>query len=419
MARHLFVLTFLEWLAWCGKGELRVAPGRLVWAAPDHEAVRCSLSFAPDLEPADDGFLLAEVILPPRVAEAGQVWLSFEGARFEALSERSFRLLCSAAERMHIPFHLASADVQAVWSAWKDNHRVETAHLQARRLWCWALGADWPAGKSTPEVASLGRASGLWEEMTALLSSEADLRVKIAGTSMAAWIPMVRMAEKQGLLPQGETAPWRPATRPYFNASCAARRPAPHFIAWQDPLCHEALDALPLDHGAMVELMAVATGAHHALRVSSGQEPDIAAWTEDLQNLQAMAKKAKGFEARQALTLALVSLGQLLPQSAVAALVAQGKVPAGWAVASPVPQRHATNPKGTPQPAAPAEAEATETAMGRLSCEAPPSLVLESEVPAARKGSTKVKGPGRRSVVTASDPSMLQGTAPGTETSDP
>jgi hypothetical protein len=333
MHRHIVVVSFLEWLNWNDKGRLRIAAGRLVWCSADSEAeaFHGSLQFAPDFEPADDAFLIAEIAAPPRVIDGGLLWLPLEGSRFSTLSERSSRLLSPAAERMNVALGLAPASVQEVWARWKDRCRVENADQQARRLWTWAFGRAWPTDSGSPEEECLGQTRVSWANMTELLATKPPLRDQISGTSVEAWMPMVLAAERAGLLATEKDADWRKATRAYIKSSLESGRIAPSFLQTEDASFRLAFENLPRDRPAMIELVAVATGAHHALRIVGGQGPEIGALKKDLQTLTNLVSDAEIGKRSNILTMSLLALGRLLPGSAVVALLARAEAPEGWA----------------------------------------------------------------------------------------
>lgn len=332
MHRHIVVVSFLEWLNWHDKGSLRIVAQRMVWvpAESEAEALICSLQFAPDLEPADDAFLIAEITAPPQMITGGLLWLPLEQARFLALSERSSRLLLPAAERMSVTLHLVAPELQEAWARWKNLCRVESADKQARRLWIWAFGQTWPIDPNSPEETCLRQTATSWDAMTKLLATNVRLREQITGTSVAAWMPMVFAAEEAGLLSKGDDADWRMATRAYIASSVRSGRIAPGFLQSDDAIFQQAFEKLPCDNPAMIELIAVATGAHHALRIIGGLEPDIGALTKDLETLTDLVSGAEMGKKKTILNMALLTLGRLLPGPAVAALQARAEAAVGW-----------------------------------------------------------------------------------------
>lgn len=348
MHRHIIVISFLEWLNWHDKGRLRVAAERLVWCAADSEASAflCSLQFAPDFEPADDAFLIAEIAAPPRFIAGGLLWLSMEGSRFSTLSERSSRLLSPAAERMNVALAPAASGVQEAWARWKDRCHVENADQQARRLWTWAFGRAWPTDPDSPEEQCLGQVRSSWANMTELLATKPPLRDQISGTSVAAWMPMVLAAEQAGLLASEQEADWRQATRAYIASSLKSGRIAASFLQTEDAIFRQAFENLPRDRHAMIELVAVATGAHHALRIIGGQGPDIGALRKDLQTLTNLVSAAKIGERSNIVTMSLLALGRLLPGSVVVALQAPAEAPEGWASSCTEPSPVRASPSG-------------------------------------------------------------------------
>lgn len=333
MHRHVVVVSFLEWLNWHDKGGLRVAADRLVWCAVDSEASAfiSSLQFAPDFETLDDAFLIAEITVPPRVIAGGLLWLALDGVKFSALSERSSRLLSPAAERMNAALGMASAVIQKAWVRWKDCSRIENADQQARRLWAWAFDRAWPTDPDRPEERWLGQTRVRLDNMTKLLATNVPLRERVSGTSAEAWMLMALAAEEAGLLDKDKDADWRRTTRAYIGSCLSSARIAPSFLRMEDDNFRQAFESLPCDRPAMIELVAIATGAHHALRIVGGQAPDIGSLEKDLQALTKLAVAAEIGETASVPTMTLLSLGRLLPGSAIVALRAREDAPAGWA----------------------------------------------------------------------------------------
>lgn len=333
MHRHIVVVSFLEWLSWNNRGALRVSAQRVIWCADDcaASAFLNSLQFAPDLEPADDAFLVAEINRPPRNFGNGMLFLSLDGTSFEALSERSSRLLSPAAKRMNADLELATEGIREVWADWKARYKSESADQQARRIWSWAWAQPWPSELQSQQEQLLVKTRQSLGEMSRLLAENSALHEKIAGTSAETWIHMALAAEQGKLLAPDKDAAWREASRPYIQSCASSGQLTAAFFPKADAAFSNALAKLPLDRIEMLELVAVATGEHHALRMNVGHEPDFETLFSDLQILSDLAFQADPNGRSIILSAALLALGQLLPGTAVVALQAQADFPVGWA----------------------------------------------------------------------------------------
>jgi hypothetical protein len=333
MHRHIIVVTFLEWLNWNNKGFLRVAPDRISWCQIDGAATAFlnSLQFAPDLEPADDGFLIAEIKLPPRNSGDGMLLLSLDSSEFETVSERSSRLLSPAAKRMNVELALATEDIQDAWTLWKERYTDQNADQQARRIWSWAWGRPWPSISHSCHEKILKKTRQSLIEMTALLAENVPLREKVSGTSAEAWMHMVLAAKQGELLASDDAADWRRATNSYITSCVRSGHLAASFILEGDPAFSDAFAALPLSRIEMVELVAVAAGEHHALRLNAGYDPNLGALVADLQNLLNLAAEHQPEEQSVILSIALLAFGRMLPGGAVVALQGKADLRTGWA----------------------------------------------------------------------------------------
>lgn len=333
MHRHIIVVTFLEWLNWNNKGFLRVAPDRISWCQIDDSAMAFlnSLQFAPDLEPADDGFLIAEIKIPPRNLGDGMLLLPLESTEFETVSERSSRLLSPAAKRMNVDLALATEDIQDAWARWKESYKDQNADQQARRIWSWAWARPWPAISHSSQEQLLNKTRQSLVEMTSLLAENVPLREKVSGTSAEAWMHMVLAARQVGLLASDDAADWRRATHSYITSCARSGLLAASFFLEADPAFSDAIATLPLSKIAMVELVAVAVGEHHALRLNAGQDPDFEALFTDLQNLLVLVSKDQPDAKGIILSTALLAFGRLLPGGAVVALQGKADPSTGWA----------------------------------------------------------------------------------------
>lgn len=333
MHRHIIVVTFLEWLNWNNKGFLRVASDRISWCQSDGAATAFlnSLQFAPDLEPADDGFLIAEIKMPPRNSGDGMLLLLLESSEFETVSERSSRLLSPAAKRMNVDLALATEDIQDAWARWRESYKDQSADQQARRIWSWAWGRPWPSIAHSSQEQFLNKTRQSLVEMTALLAENVPLREKVSGTSAEAWMHMVLAAKQGELLPSDDSADWRRATNSYITSCARSGHLAASFFLEADPAFSDAFAALPLSRIEMVELVAVAAGEHHALRLNAGHDPNFGALLTDLQNLMNLASKDQPEEQSDILTTALLAFGRMLPGSAVVALQGKADLSTGWA----------------------------------------------------------------------------------------
>ena len=334
MNRHIVVITFLELLNWNSKGLLRVASQRLVWCHIDDAAAafRSSLQIAPDLEPADDAFLIASVETPPRASGNGTLLLPLDGTKFEVLSERSSRLLSPAAKRMNANFELATKSIQDVWVSWKKRYNSETADQQARRIWAWAWAQSWPSDPQSTQEQLLKKTRQNLAEMSRLLAEKPELREKISGTSAEAWMHMVLAAEQGQLLASEDDAEWRRATRAYITFCARTEQLNAAFFQNADLSFSNAFDTLPLDRIEMAEFVALAIGEHHALRLNTGQEPDLGALVSDLHILSDLAVKVGPDSQELILSTAFLALGGLLPGTAVGALMAKTDLQTGWGI---------------------------------------------------------------------------------------
>ena len=332
MNRHILVITFLELLNWNNKGLLRVASQRLVWCHGDGAAAafQTSLQFAPDLEPADDAFLIANVETPPRDSGHGTLLLTLDGTKFEALSERSSRLLSPAAKRMNANLELATESIQEVWVSWKKRYTSESADQQARRIWAWAWAQSWPYDPQSTQEQLLKKIQQNLAEMSLLLAEQPDVRKRIAGTSAEAWTQMALAAKQGELLASEDVEKFRKATSAYITSCARAGQLNAAFFQNADTAFDDAYATLPLDRIEMVEFVAVATGKHHALRLNTGQEPDLEALVSDLHILSDLAAKVGPDSQKLILSTALLSLGVLLPGTAVGALMAKTDLQTGW-----------------------------------------------------------------------------------------
>ncbi|WP_281843983.1 hypothetical protein, partial [Sinisalibacter aestuarii] len=78
---------------------------------------------------------------------------------------------------------------------------------------------------------------------------------------------------------------WRNATNAYILSCKRAGRLGASFLPMSDKTFSDALNSLPLNKPEMVKRLAVATGEHHALRLTAGQVPDPSALLADIQTL--------------------------------------------------------------------------------------------------------------------------------------
>ena len=334
MHRHIVVITFLEWLNWNNKGLLRVAPQRLVWCQIDGVAAafQTSLQYAPDLEPADDAFLIANVEAPPCNSGNGTFILSLDGTKFAALSERSSRLLSPASKRMNADLELAAESIQEAWVRWKERYNSDSADQQARRIWTWAWAQSWPSDPQSPQEQLIMKTKQCLVEMSRLLAEKSDVREKIAGTCAEAWVHMALAAEQKKLLSTEKDADWRKTSQPYINFCVRSGQLNATFFPKADTDFSDVFHSLPLDRSEMVEFVAVATGEHHALRLNTGQEPDLKALVSDLHILSDLAAKDGPDWQKLILSTALLALGELLPGTAIGALMAKTSLQAGWVI---------------------------------------------------------------------------------------
>lgn len=332
MNRHLIVITFLEWLNWNAKGTLRVAPGRLIWCSGDAAtgAVLGSLRLAPDLEPADDSFLLAEVNAAPSDAGFGNLLLPLKSTRFEALCERSTRLLEPSAKRMAVDLALAAEDIREVWRDWKDAYRLDIANQQARRIWSWAWGHPWSFSAECREELLLREAQQIENELKEVTIENASRLDPFIGTTAESWVRMILAADRSELLAPEKDALWRNATNAYILSCKRAGRLGASFLPMSDKTFSDALNSLPLNKPEMVKRLAVATGEHHALRLTAGQVPDPSALLADIQTLVELPSSDTPDTSKGNASTALLVLGRSMPGAAIIALLQSSDIIPGW-----------------------------------------------------------------------------------------
>jgi hypothetical protein len=330
--RHFVVVSYLEWLNWNARGFLRVSPQRVIWCHVEDgaDAVSSSLHSAPDLEPADDAFLIAQITSPPRRLDGGMLSVPLDGAQFQALSERSHRLMSPTATRMNVDLVVADDSIQDIWTHWKDRYAVESCDAQARRIWTWAWGQKWPSDPQDPHGQLLLKTRQTLAEMTRQFTKDIRLYA-YAETSAEPWLRMALTAEAGKLLPSGDKADWRLATQTYFASFMPSKQLAWSFFPEGNSAFAAALDTLPLDQSEMIELMSVAVGQHHALRLNIGRDPNPEAFETDLRNLTCLVSTDQSDMQRMIISSALLAFGRLLPGSAVVAFKAKTDLTAGWA----------------------------------------------------------------------------------------
>ncbi len=258
--------------------------------------------------------------------------LILEDTKFEVLSERSYRLLSSAAKRMNVNLVLATKSIQDAWLTWKERYNSECADQQSRRIWAWAWAHTWPSDPQSAHEQLLRKSRKCIAEMSRLLSEKPDLREKIAGTSAEAWMHMALAAEQGELLASEDDADWRRATRAYITSCARTGQLNAAFFQNADPAFSNAFKALPLDRIEMAEILALAIGEHHALRLNTGQEPDLGALVSDLRILADIVAKVRPDSQKLTLSTALLALGGLLPGTAVGALITKTDLQTGWGI---------------------------------------------------------------------------------------
>ncbi len=332
MSRHLIAISYLEWLNWNLKGVLRVTPGRLVWfdTSTVVTAVEESLRLASDLEPADDGFLLAYPCVPPFRIGSGSALLSIDGTTFEALSERSVRLLSPTAKRMDLELTLADSEIQDAWVTWKKTYFFESLNQQARRIWSWAWERPWPTSSDSTEESLLSKARTMQTEMMEPPVEDAALVNRVTGTGAEAWARMILAARQRQLL-ASDDASWLGATNSYLGACKKFGHASATFLPMDDDTLADALGVLPLEKAEMVQLLAVATGEHHAKRLADEDEPDFDALELDLRTLARIVPDDSLETGWAQLSVALIALGLALPGAAVVGLLQSRMRQKGWA----------------------------------------------------------------------------------------
>lgn len=330
---HLVVVSYLEWLNWNSRGLLRVSPQRIVWCGDDDRAgaALSSLQFAPDLEPADDAFLIAQIMYPPSRVDGGMLSVLLDGSQFQALSERSHRLMSPTATRMNVDLSVAGDRIQDMWARWKDQYAVESCDAQARRVWRWAWAKKWPSDPLGPHNQSLSKTVQTLAEMTRLFTKDIRIHDRYAETSAESWLRMALAAEAKGLLSADDTADWRLATKAYFTSFMRAKELASTFFQEGNVAFEDALATLPLEREQMIELLSVAVGQHHALRLNIGRDPDLEALWSDLRSLIGLMSTNQSDQQSIIVSKALLAFGRLLPGSAIVAFQAKTDLPIGWA----------------------------------------------------------------------------------------
>lgn len=334
MDRHLIAITYLEWLNWGARGCLRVAPERIVWTTEvtESEALTTSLNAAPDLDPADDAFLLATVTKAPALSEfRSGLDLPFKGTQFEALSERSHRLLNPTATRMHAELTIASLPLQDAWLQWKRYYRNRSTQLRAERLLDWVWDHS-PSRLSKSEATQLRDAVDEFERMIAdRTKSNPDYMQSISGSNAYAWFCMASYASDQGILDMSEDASWKDPVNKYIKASRQRAAIDPCFYRTDDPLFAAAISEFAREREKVWMPLALAIAKHHSERVTSGQKLDFRAFVEDLARFVDSTGRETDFKKRNdGLFLLIMAFARSLPDEAVLEITKDPQFRPGW-----------------------------------------------------------------------------------------
>ncbi|WP_126053376.1 hypothetical protein [Sphingomonas sp. S-NIH.Pt1_0416] len=334
MDRHLIAITYLEWLNWGARGCLRVAPERIVWTTEvtESEALTTSLNAAPDLDPADDAFLLATVTRAPALSEfRSGLDLPFKGTQFEALSERSHRLLNPTATRMHAELAIASLPLQDAWLQWKRYYRNRSTQLRADRLLDWVWDHS-PSRLSKSDATQLLDAIDEFERMIAdRTKSNPDYMQSISGSDAYAWFCMASYASDQGILDMSEDASWKDPVNKYINASRQRAAIDRCFYRTDDALFAAAISELARERERVWMPLALAIAKHHSERVSSGQNLDFRAFADDLARFIGSTGHETDFKKQNdGLSLAIMALARNLPDEAVLEITKDPLFRPGW-----------------------------------------------------------------------------------------
>ncbi len=334
MDRHLIAITYLEWLNLGARGCLRVAPERIVWTTEvtASEALTISLNAAPDLDPADDAFLLATVTRAPALSEfRSRLDLSFKGTQFEALSERSHRLLNPTATRMHAELAIASTPLQDAWLQWKRYYRNRSKQLRADRLLDWAWDHS-PTQLSKSGATQLLDTIGEFERMIAYRTkSNPDYMQSISGSDAYAWFCMASYASDQGILDTSEDASWKDPVNKYIKASRQRAAIDPCFYRTDDALFAAAISELARESETVSMPLALAIAKHHSERVSSGQNLNFGAFVDDLVRfINSFGSEIDFNKQNDSLSLAIMALARSLPDEAVLEITNDPEFRPGW-----------------------------------------------------------------------------------------
>lgn len=334
MDRHLIAITYLEWLNWGARGCLRAAPERIVWATEvtESEALTASLNAAPDLDPADDAFLLATVTRAPALSELRSgIDLSFNGTQFEALSERSHRLLNLTATRMHVELAIGSRPLQDAWLQWKRYYRTRSTRLRADRLLDWVWN-DSQSRLSKSDATQLLDVIGEFERMIAdRTKSNPDYMQSISGSDAYAWFCMASYASDQGILDMSEDASWKDPVNKYIKASRQRAAIDRCFYRTDDPLFAAAIGELEREREKVSMPLALAIAKHHSERVSSGQNLDFRSFVNDLSRfIDSIGPETDSKQRNDDLSLAIMALARTLPDEAVLEITKDPEFRPGW-----------------------------------------------------------------------------------------
>ena len=335
MDRHFIALTYLEWLNWAARGMLRVSRERIIWAPADaeEEAFRSGMRTAPDLDPADDAFLLAILDRAPRHSLDGTSSDALlDGVRFEALSERSRRLLGPTAERMQVVLGETTAALQQAWVQWKRDYQRRLAEQRARRFWAWAQGRAWSHDPTSIEAKLQSQIVKLEKKISDLVQVSPEKMQRVSGTDAGAWYEIVLCAKQDGTLSPEENASWKTPVISYLKQAQKRPQMSKQFFRVDDPKFKAALAAFAHDREKVASLLAFAIARHHAFRMSVGLAPDMLAFNEDLGSYVAFYSGAhEGDVFRQGVGIALIALAQALPDEAITPLVFGSGLKPGWA----------------------------------------------------------------------------------------
>lgn len=337
MAQLIVTISQLEWLHWGALGQLRVAPQRVreTNAAGLVQAVAHSMASATDLEPGDDAFLLCRLAGTPSFhPESGCVLLELADARFEAMSNRGYRLLEPIANRMLLPFSDATPAVEEAWSELKRHYASRVEHSKIQRLIRWSFAS----ASDSPEISDRAIRS-LYSEQRAFQSALKELSlankkrfVASEGTNAHAWMYLINSLLRDQILVEGISAEWRPPVNAYVEQARNQRFITARFFPDNDPIFEKALEQVDVTRKDVEPLFVESIGNHHAHYISQGKQPDFEALAADLKTL---GKLLAGTASREDLEMiaakTIAILAASIPADGIATATHGSRLKGGWA----------------------------------------------------------------------------------------